>query len=52
MKFDSPKEAETPEKPVADFELPIEGFTGTPEEIERYRRLFGTKGLSNIPVIA
>jgi putative OPT family oligopeptide transporter len=35
MKFDSPKEAETPEKPVADFELPIEGFTGTPEEIER-----------------
>ena len=35
MKFDSPKEAETPEKPAADFELPIEGFTGTPEEIER-----------------
>ena len=25
---------------------------GTPSEIERYRRLFGTKGLSNIPVIA
>ncbi|MGA2458720.1 MAG: hypothetical protein ABSF85_14210 [Terriglobales bacterium] len=25
---------------------------GTPEEIERYRRLFGTKGLSDIPVIA
>ncbi|MGA3142260.1 MAG: OPT family oligopeptide transporter [Verrucomicrobiota bacterium] len=35
MKFDSPKEAETPEKPAVDFELPIEGFTGTPEEIER-----------------
>ena len=25
---------------------------GTPSQIERYRRLFGTKGLSNIPVIA
>jgi nicotinate phosphoribosyltransferase len=25
---------------------------GTPEEIERYRRVFGTKGMSNIPVIA
>jgi len=25
---------------------------GTPSEIERYRCLFGTKGLSNIPVIA
>jgi nicotinate phosphoribosyltransferase len=25
---------------------------GTPEEIERYRRVFGTKGLSDIPVIA
>src|ERR1017187_6861783 len=25
---------------------------GTPTEIERYRRVFGTKGLSNIPVIA
>ena len=25
---------------------------GTLSEIERYRRLFGTKGLSNIPVIA
>ncbi len=24
---------------------------GTPEEIERYRRLFGTKGISNTPVI-
>jgi nicotinate phosphoribosyltransferase len=24
---------------------------GSPEEIERYRRVFGTKGLSNIPVI-
>jgi len=24
---------------------------GTPSEIERYRRVFGTKGLSNIPVI-
>jgi nicotinate phosphoribosyltransferase len=24
---------------------------GTPEEIERYRRVFGTAGLSNIPVI-
>jgi OPT family oligopeptide transporter len=35
MKFDSPKEAETPEKPATEFELPVEGFTGTPEEIER-----------------
>jgi putative OPT family oligopeptide transporter len=35
MKFDSAKEPETPEKPAAEFELPIEGFTGTPEEIER-----------------
>ena len=35
MKFDSAKETETPEKPVAEFELPVEGFTGTPEEIER-----------------
>jgi len=35
MKFDSAKETDTPEKPAADFELPIEGFTGTPEEIER-----------------
>ena len=25
---------------------------GTPSEIDRYRRVFGTKGLSNIPVIA
>ena len=25
---------------------------GTPSEIERYRRVFGTKGLSHIPVIA
>ncbi len=25
---------------------------GTPSEIERYRRVFGTEGLSNIPVIA
>jgi nicotinate phosphoribosyltransferase len=24
---------------------------GTPEEIERYRRVFGTKGMSNVPVI-
>ena len=24
---------------------------GTPEEIERYRRIFGTAGMSNIPVI-
>jgi nicotinate phosphoribosyltransferase len=24
---------------------------GTPSEIERYRRIFGTKGMSNIPVI-
>jgi nicotinate phosphoribosyltransferase len=24
---------------------------GTPSEIERYRRVFGSKGLSNIPVI-
>ena len=35
MKFDSAKETETPEKPAAEFELPVEGFTGTPEEIER-----------------
>jgi uncharacterized oligopeptide transporter (OPT) family protein len=35
MKFDSVKEAEMPDKPAAVFELPIEGFTGTPEEIER-----------------
>jgi uncharacterized oligopeptide transporter (OPT) family protein len=46
MKFDSPKEAETPEKPVADFELPIEGFTGTPEEIERqwYEKVYRGRG--------
>ena len=25
---------------------------GTPSEIERYRRVFGTAGVSNIPVIA
>jgi nicotinate phosphoribosyltransferase len=25
---------------------------GPPSEIERYRRVFGTAGLSNIPVIA
>src|SRR5580658_377290 len=25
---------------------------GTPEEIERYRRVFGTRGMSNIPVVA
>jgi len=35
MKFDSTKETETPEKPAAEFKLPVEGFTGTPEEIER-----------------
>jgi len=35
MKFDSANETEMPEKPAAEFELPVEGFTGTPEEIER-----------------
>jgi len=35
MKFDPAQETETPQKPAAEFELPIEGFTGTPEEIER-----------------
>jgi putative OPT family oligopeptide transporter len=35
MKFDSAKVTETPEKPAVEFELPVEGFTGTPEEIER-----------------
>jgi uncharacterized oligopeptide transporter (OPT) family protein len=35
MKFNSAKETETPEKSAVEFELPIEGFTGTPEEIER-----------------
>ena len=25
---------------------------GTPTEIERYRRVFGTAGVSNVPVIA
>jgi putative OPT family oligopeptide transporter len=35
MKFDSAKETDTPEKPDAEFDLPVEGFTGTPEEIER-----------------
>jgi uncharacterized oligopeptide transporter (OPT) family protein len=35
MKFDAANEPETPEKPAPEFELPIEGFTGTPEEIER-----------------
>src|ERR1017187_8799200 len=35
MKFDSAKETETPEKPAVEFKLPVEGFTGTPEEIER-----------------
>ena len=35
MKFDSTRKTETPEKPAAEFELPVEGFTGTPEEIER-----------------
>jgi nicotinate phosphoribosyltransferase len=24
---------------------------GTPEEIERYRRVFGTAGISDLPVI-
>ena len=35
MKFDAANEPETPEKPAPEFELPVEGFTGTPEEIER-----------------
>jgi OPT family oligopeptide transporter len=35
MKFDVANEPETPEKPAPEFELPVEGFTGTPEEIER-----------------
>jgi putative OPT family oligopeptide transporter len=35
MKFDSVRETETLEKPAVEFELPVEGFTGTPEEIER-----------------
>jgi len=26
--------------------------TGTPTEVERYRRVFGTAGVSNTPVIA
>jgi nicotinate phosphoribosyltransferase len=25
---------------------------GPPEEIERYRRIFGTIGVSNVPVVA
>jgi nicotinate phosphoribosyltransferase len=25
---------------------------GTPEEIERYRRVFGLAGIANVPVIA
>ena len=37
MKFDSARETETPEKPAAEFELPLEGFTGTPEEKARQR---------------
>jgi OPT family oligopeptide transporter len=35
MKFDSARETGTLEKPAVEFELPVEGFTGTPEEIER-----------------
>ena len=35
MNFDSARETETPEKPAAEFELPVEGFTGTPEEKDR-----------------
>src|ERR1035441_9447707 len=35
MRFDSAKETETPEKPAVEFKLPVEGFPGTPEEIQR-----------------
>jgi uncharacterized oligopeptide transporter (OPT) family protein len=35
MKPNSARKTETPGKPAAEFELPVEGFTGTPEEIER-----------------
>src|ERR1700690_2237810 len=35
MKFHSAEEPERLEKPAVEFELPVGGFTGTPEEIER-----------------
>ncbi len=46
MKFDSAKGAEMPDQPAADFELPIEGFTGTPEEIERqwFEKVYKSRG--------
>ena len=35
MKFDSANKADAPEKPAAEFKLPLAGFTGTPEEKDR-----------------
>jgi OPT family oligopeptide transporter len=35
MSLDAHKRAPNPPSPTDDFELPVDGFTGTPEEIER-----------------
>ena len=35
MNGENSKPAEAPIPPAADFDLPVEGFTGMPEEIER-----------------
>src|ERR1035441_4243674 len=46
MKFDSARETGTLEKPAVEFELPVEGFTGTPEEIERqwFEKIYRGRG--------
>ena len=40
------KPAEAPDPPDAEFELPVEGFTGTPEEIERqwFEKIYRGRG--------
>ena len=51
MSLDSKSPAPSPEttnagKPAADFELPIDGFAGTPEEIERqwFEKIYRGRG--------
>ena len=43
---ENPKPTEASHPAVADFELPVEGFTGTPEEIERqwFEKIYRGRG--------
>lgn len=46
MSLDSRPPTRTAEKSAADFELPVEGFSGTPEEVERqwFEKIYRGRG--------